>query len=158
MAKKHRKDVPITEPTLEAQIEALPLELDRIALRSFSYEEKEITDPPEPLPPGQKIGMKIDFQGAVGARDNLLELQLRLRVEPDARHMPFVITVVYSAYFIRDGATNDAAAHAFLHGPGVRILFPYIRETISTITSKGLFGVLFLDPMDIRMFTAQSAQ
>lgn len=156
MAAKKRPEPEAIAPTLKTEIKPLPLALDRIALRAATYEEKETTEPPLPLPPGHKMEMRVDFQGAVGSRESLLELQLKLRVEPDAKYMPFVVSVVYSAYFVRDASMDDDAALAFLHSAGVRILFPYIRETISSLTSKGLFGVLFLDPMDIQMFQPPS--
>lgn len=159
MARKPRTATPPdATPTLQVAISPIPLILDRIALRAVTYEEKEITEPPAPLPPGRKMEMKIDFQGAVGARDNLLELQLRLRVEPDPRYMPMVVSVIYSAYFVREAGIDDAGAHTFLHTAGVRILFPYIREAVSSVTGKGLFGALFLDPVDIQMAEAPRAR
>ncbi len=150
---KKTKDKP--QATAATDLSKLPVRLDRIALRAATYEEKEISSPPLPVALGQSVAMAVDVQGGVGTRGEFLELQLRLTIEPDSRYIPVKVAVTYSAFFVRPPTMADDTAVDFLHGAGVRILFPYIRETVSNLTSRGVFGPVWLDPMDIQIIQAK---
>lgn len=160
MAKKHTKTVPTATPsnpkTFLTGVNNLPLRLDRIALREASYEEMEAQAPPTPISPGQPMSMRVNVQGGVGTRGELLELKLDLTIEPDPAHIPIKVRVVYSAFYNRSPKVSDEDAIGFLHGAGVRILFPYIREAVSSLTSRGIFGPVWLDPMDIQIIQANT--
>lgn len=46
----------------------------------------------------------------------------------------------------------------FAENSGIRIIFPYLREVISTASMKGLYGPIWLDPMAISVIRPEEAE
>jgi preprotein translocase subunit SecB len=127
----------------------LPVRITTISLRELQYREVQVdrsklrlTDP--------RMSVDLDMQGQIRFIDaHHAELRIRAAVKPDAFVTPIEVFVAMSAVFERQPTIGPRAFAQFVNDAGPRILFPYIREAISTITNRGVFGALHLDPVAI---------
>jgi preprotein translocase subunit SecB len=139
----------------------MPLALERVALRELSY--REIPGMTATPVPGELVQMNIALK--INAQVMLLpegcELRLNAEVVPDPTYQPIEMQVTVSGYFRRVSEIRDEELLEFLRGPGVRIVFPYLRELVSSTTGRGIFPAVWIDPIGLGMtagpVTAQPA-
>jgi preprotein translocase subunit SecB len=122
----------------------VPVRLQAVALRGVSYREVEgLEVSPSEQPPA--IAMETSINVILNIlEDRLVELRMNYVVRPDKRYRPVEIEVQMSALFIREEGLPLRAALEFANRSGGLILYPYIREMISSVTSRGIFQPILL--------------
>ncbi len=151
---KTKEPVPLNAPKAgdpAGQGSGMPLALERVALRELSYREiPGVT--PAPVP-NELVQMNIALRinAAVMLLPEGCELRLDAEVVPDSTYQPIEMHIAVSGYFRRVGEISDEALLEFLKGPGVRIVFPYLRELVSSTTGRGIFPAVWIDPIGLGM-------
>lgn len=141
MAKKSKARKPQNRPRPSTTV---PITLDRIALRRLSYVEVKFESPP--VPAEGRINIDLSLDGRLNLMKQGVEIFLDVKIRPEVAHLPYEVEVGISAFFRREDAVADQELLEFAQGPGMRIVYPYVREITSNVTSRGLFGPLWLDP------------
>jgi preprotein translocase subunit SecB len=160
MVKKRKRRSPEPEPAASPSllVSPIPFSLDRIALRSLSYTEVTTEQPVVPLPLGERMNVGLHVEMGVQILADGFELYLVVHATPDPRHLPFTIKAGISAFFTPRAEVEQQDILDFVSGAGVRILFPYVREVISTTSARGVFGPLWLDPLAIGAVDLKAAE
>lgn len=126
-----------------------PVRISSIALRELTYRELEFeAEKLRVTEPRMNIGLQM--QGQIRFLDaHHAELLLKISAKPDPVIKPIELFVAMSGVFERMPPLGPRAFAAFVSSSGPRILFPYLREAISTISNRGLFGAVHLDPVSV---------
>lgn len=90
--------------------------------------------------------------------DNIYEVSLRLTVTTkSAEQVAYICEVTQAGIFEIKGLTGPQLQHC-LAAFCPNILFPYARETISSLVNKGSFQPINLDPVNFDMLYANYLQ
>ncbi len=130
-----------------------PVRLVAVAVRELTYRE---------LPPpialtladvharGALSQQVINLNGGIGfSPPNLVDVTIRATLIPVGDLKLFELAVRISGLFEKSpGVTNHQAAE-LLSGFAGRLLFPFVREALMTMTSKTIFGSLPIQPMTL---------
>jgi len=138
-----------SSPSDVAETPAGPITLTRVILREVHYEELETSTVPSPLPPGQRMAVSTDVGAQLRIFADGMEMFVHAEIAPDPKYQPFVIRASISGLFGRNSQTSDEELLEFGTHAGIRILFPYIREIVSNVSSRGAFGPLWIDPINM---------
>lgn len=125
-----------------------------ISLRELHYEELDPhADGDAALPTGQTV---FNIFTAVDVKPpDLFQVSLKLNVRTNQKEKPINLTLVVSAVFKRaPGVTKEQLAE-FLRTRSQHVLFPYVREVVSSITGRGITGALYLNPIVLEPFMTQ---
>ena len=122
-----------------------------VALRQISYDE--LVSPaelglsgPVPMDPSQLgITGTLNLFQEHGA-EVLLEGTLVARVQ--GRDL-YRIRATVAGLFVAQESVSPRQLAQFAADTGLRLLFPYFREIVSSISGRGVFGQLLLDPVSI---------
>ena len=137
------------ENTPPAPQRALGVQLQAVILRELAYRELAVrpgTQIPAPAP-GEQIPSQMAFTGQVGlAPEGVAQLTLRLELRPSRELRPIEIDVTLSAQFRRPPEASPRAFLEFLSKSGGVILYPYFREIVSSVSARGAFGAILLNP------------
>jgi preprotein translocase subunit SecB len=134
-----------------------PIRLQAVALRKLSYEEttpvqgaaRELNTSPERLSAEVKLEGTINLRMEQTSGTRIVELLLSASVRPDPSVRPVAIDVTLAALFSAGVAVSTRQLLQFVNDGGVRLLFPYLREIISAVSARGIYGPIFLDPVVI---------
>lgn len=123
-----------------------------IVLREAHYTEVDVATPPLPQKDHpEAIDTDIDLTGTINIfESNVAELMLSIRVRPDPKFKPLDLFVRMSAGFSSPAGAEPNQVIQWVNQVGMLILFPYLREAISNITSRSPFGPVFLNPMQLQ--------
>jgi preprotein translocase subunit SecB len=73
-------------------------------------------------------------------------------VRTNPKEKPIKLLVVVSAVFKLAPAINDDQLAEFLRTRSQHIIFPYLREVVSSITGRGVAGALYINPIVLEPF------
>jgi preprotein translocase subunit SecB len=98
--------------------------------------------------PGITIGVDVNARGHA-AGEGVFEVALRLsaHAKSESDEPLFVCELIYGGIFELLGV-SDADAEALLLIECPRLLFPFARQIIATVTREGGFPPLMVDPID----------
>lgn len=85
--------------------------------------------------------------------DRRAEVTVTLDVMPDPRVKPYEIQVELAGLFATHDATEDELRE-FCQRVAPTILFPYIRQIVSNVTSDARFGRILLPPLNLHVLIA----
>lgn len=105
--------------------------------------------------PGINVGLKSEIRKVA---DNHYELALKVSV--DAKHegkSVFLVEVVQGGLFMVQGFT-DEEVDALMNIGAANVLFPYARESVSDLVSRGSFPQFVLQPVNFEALYAQQRQ
>lgn len=103
----------------------------------------------------QEIGTKTQK-----VEDDLYEVVLTITVTVklgEEEETAFLVEVQQAGLFTISGLENDQLAHA-LNTACPQILFPYAREAVDNMVTKGSFPALMLPPVNFDALFAQAVQ
>lgn len=109
---------------------------------------------------GEKKPAQMNYNMMLGAGVKFLangrhEVSLGITVTPDAKWMPYKIEVEMIGLFsVTSGTEEDLKQFTRLAAP--TILFPYVREVISRLTTDGKHGQVRLNPMNVQALLSTS--
>ncbi|MDJ0739115.1 MAG: protein-export chaperone SecB [Gammaproteobacteria bacterium] len=105
--------------------------------------------------PEINVGLNTQIQRA---GDNHFELALKVTV--DAKHdgkTVFLVEVVQGGLFVVQGF-SDEETEAVMSIGAANVVFPYARETVSDLVSRGGFPQFVLQPVNFEALYAQQRQ
>lgn len=148
MAKKSKAAPPGKAQTTAGTLalHRLDMQIQGMSLRKLAYVELPVTSRPEPIPPGSKLDANVSMEVTVTLYVEGVEVIMDITVRPDPKYMPTEIQAVMSMRFGRPDGVPDEQILEFAKSAGVRMLYPYAREIVSSTASRGLFGPLWLEP------------
>ncbi|CAK0763514.1 Protein-export protein SecB [Azospirillaceae bacterium] len=131
----------------ENRLAMLPITVLAQYVKDLSFENPNA---PQSLVAGQpapQVGMGVDVQ-ARQAGEDIFEVELKIRAEAKAGDaMVFLVDLVYAGLFSLPGLPPEHHRPVLLiEGP--RLLFPFARSIVATITSEGGYPPLLLNPID----------
>ena len=130
--------------------------VQRIYVKDLSFEAPNSpTIFQENWTPEINVGLNSEIRRVA---DNLLELALKVTV--DAKHegkSVFLVEVVQGGVFMVQGFTEEET-DAVMNIGAANVLFPYARETVSDLVSRGSFPQFVLQPVNFEALYAQQRQ
>ena len=114
--------------------------------RVFADELQFTGHPVDDSMPESEAEFEIGWDWAIEAADQF-SVRLRFRVLP-TKARPETVAVALAAGFIRRGTTTVSLLD-FVSKHGPALMMPFVRETISSLTSRGLHGALLLPPFNV---------
>lgn len=105
------------------------------------------------LPPDTKNGngaVEIAVECQHSAAESLAMVQLRAHNTDDREALYSFDVQMVVILNLHGRPPSVPAEHKALAGTGAAILFPFVRETVASLTSRGRFGPLWLQPMNVR--------
>ncbi len=97
----------------------------------------------------REFGIRLEVQGD-GSQESPFSVRLSVECEPDAEsNQPFRIKVSYVAEFFLDGDWTDETREVYARANCAAILFPYLRQTLTDLTSRGVGGPLTLPVLNL---------
>jgi preprotein translocase subunit SecB len=127
----------------------LDIHLKQVVVRKIDYHEVPVEAPPIRVAPGEEINTKLDINGGVRLREDGFEVDIEVHAIGDPAHAPYEITVKFTALFTISSEATDDEKIEFGINSGTRLLYPFVREMIANITTRGVFGPVLLDPLDV---------
>ena len=121
--------------------------LQRIYLKDMSFESPRSPDAfVEQWKPG--VGLELNVSNASIGEDNFeVTLGLTVTAKNEAEEVIYLIELQQSGIFVIKGVTEKTLAQT-LGSFCPNVLFPYARETIDSIVTKGSFPPLMLSPIN----------
>lgn len=130
--------------------------VQRIYVKDLSFEAPNSpTIFQENWTPEINVGLNSEIRRVA---ENLIELALKVTV--DAKHegkSVFMVEVVQGGVFMVQGFTEEET-DAVMNIGAANVLFPYARETVSDLVSRGSFPQFVLQPVNFEALYAQQRQ
>jgi preprotein translocase subunit SecB len=151
---KVKKQV-VSDREPETAVSELGVRLNTVALRSLAYREVGPQPRLRPDQQPQRINLDLELTGELrlhnqpDGRPPAVELSLKAVARPDVAIKPIEVEVQLSAVFTRVDPTSFDDLLRFTNAAGARLLFPYLREIVSSVTSRGLYGPVLIDPVTV---------
>jgi preprotein translocase subunit SecB len=101
--------------------------------------------PPKPSNPKIELGVRITMLA-----DRRAEVMITVVVTPDPRVKPYDIQVDLGGVFTVRGEGTQEELTDFCQKAAPTILFPYIRQTIASVTSDGRYGRVLLPLLNLQ--------
>jgi preprotein translocase subunit SecB len=102
------------------------------------------------------VGLELNVSNVSIGEDNFeVTLGLTVTAKNDAEEVIYLIELQQSGIFVIKGVTEEVLAQT-LGSFCPNVLFPYARETIDSIVTKGSFSPLMLAPMNFDAIYAQA--
>jgi len=134
------------------------LQLQRIYLKDVSFETPGVPAVfTEQWAPNVDVQLNSTAHALKGDTDFEVELTVTVTAKKDDANV-YLIEVKYAGVFSLSGMENEE--REFLLGAYCpNLLFPYVRETLSTLAAKGTFPQLLLQPINFdALFQQAKAQ
>lgn len=130
--------------------------IQRIYLKDLSFETPHT---PAVFTTQGEASVNVDLNSsATRLDDSVYEVVLSLTVTSKiADKVAYLVEVKQAGIFTLSGF-NEADLNGMLHSYCPNILFPYVREAISDVVSKGSFPQLILAPINFDAVYAQHLQ
>jgi hypothetical protein len=121
------------------------LQIVAVTLRELHYNEVGSVDPGKASPEGQD---RYEIHGAIDIRPpDLIQVAMKFALKPNHKTRPIHLSCVLSATFRRGKDLDMDAVAEFIRVRSHLILFPYMRELVSNVTGRGVYGALYLHPV-----------
>lgn len=122
--------------------------LSALALRSLEYRELASPHGFKKSVDGTPGDVDVDISGEISFFPNqLAELGIACKFNPSPQ--PIEIKLAMSALFrFSEGMTQEQVV-VWLNATGLLILYPYVREVVSSVSLRGAFGTVLLAPIPI---------
>ena len=129
--------------------------LQRIYVKDVSFESPR--SPDEFLKQWKpSVGLEMNVSNASIGEDNFeVTLGLTVTAKNEAEEVVYLIELQQSGIFVIKGVTKEVLTQT-LASFCPSVLFPYARETIDSIVTKGSFPPLMLSPINFDAIYAQA--
>lgn len=138
---------------------SIGIEIAGIALRHLEFKESLLAGVNyNTASSAERVEIDLEAKGHVKLfGGGVVELVLDVTVKPDARLKPYEVRVSIGVQFKRQAHVNDQQVMHFVNTMGPIILYPYVREMVSNVTTRSAFGALHLDPLRVAVFQQAAA-
>ena len=116
-------------------------------VKDLSFEAPEGPHPLNALKEMPEIALDVDV-GAQQLREGLFEVTLAMKAEARAKDRTLFLAELAYAGVFNVGEMPQDMVEPFLFVEAPRLLFPFARQIIATITRDGGFPPLMLQPID----------
>jgi preprotein translocase subunit SecB len=86
----------------------------------------------------------------------VVELLCALTITPPPNEKPIRIKVVFSAILAPSPELDLRSLLSYAGSQGARLLFPYMREMVASLTMRGIFGPILLAPVILGSLVPES--
>jgi preprotein translocase subunit SecB len=140
----------MTGPSPDLPLLPSGVAITSISLRELQYEEVDTEAGPDTPPVGQTL---FDMFTAIDVRPpDFVQVTLKVNVRTNPKEKPIKLLVVVSGVFRRAPSVTIEQFAEFLRSRSQHILFPYVREVVSSITVRGVTGALYINPVVLEPF------
>lgn len=127
-------------------------EFEQVAVPSGAMSEVERPEPPDEFQMG--ISLTARERG-----EHRADVQLSVMIEPDEENdQPYAVHVAYVGQFSFGDLPESLSREGFVGRNAAAIMFPFVREAIGNLTSRGAYGPLWLPPINVVAMLEQSRQ
>ncbi|PCJ38860.1 MAG: protein-export chaperone SecB [Moraxellaceae bacterium] len=137
----------------EEQAKKNNFQLQRLYLKDLSYEAPNTPDvfKKEWKP---EVNLEVNNSSTI-VKDNVHEVVLKVTVTAKVEDsVAFIVEVQQAGLFTIEGIEGVQLEHV-LKGVCANILFPYVREVVSDVVSRGTFPQLLLQPINFEAAFAE---
>lgn len=109
----------------------------------------------DPAFPEGRISADLEYPFKVGLKatesdEGTVRVELAFRASRDREAgQPYSLEVVYLGEFELSNVPEGLSRDAFARQNAAAILFPYLREAVSSVTARGTYGPLFVPPINV---------
>lgn len=113
-------------------------------------QEAEVTgDPRRPPRSPEEVNLAVRLASRFSGEDRCeVQLEVQVIADPENRQ-PYSVDVVYVGRFRFGELPEDLSREQFIERNAAAILFPYVREAVGNLTSRGAFGPLWIPPVNV---------
>lgn len=127
-------------------------EFEQVAVPSGAMAEVERPEPPDEF----QIGVSLTAQDR---GEHRADVELSVTIEPDEESgQPYAVHVAYVGQFSFGDLPERLSREGFVGRNAAAIIFPFVREAIGNLTSRGAYGPLWLPPINVVAMLEQSGQ
>lgn len=133
------------------QQEPATFNFDRLVFERISLETLPLVPPSEgeTLAPGILADMKPRGDIEIDHDGRRVRVLLGFKITPDPKKQAYVIIVeVVGVFSLKTGTIEQLTQ--FAKGGAASVLFPYVRQMVSTITRDGRWGPMLLNPVNVQ--------
>ena len=113
-------------------------------------------DLPQEAEPNVKQ-LAVSLETGLTADKSAALIRARVRTKPRARSL-YEFDVTMTALFERDAKTPNMPLDQYVSMAGWTLIFPFLREAVANITTRGRFGPVWLNPFNLRAHAKTDAQ
>ena len=110
----------------------------------------------------QKLQLKPLIRGSIGEKDEHYFTEIGVIIKDDKKdgkkRYPFHLEVTLRAYFDITEVKDQEAVERFLIKQGVHLLYPYVRATVSSLSTTAMVNPLILPILDASQMAKQVMQ
>lgn len=121
-------------------------------VRVVAIEQTQRTVPGDKLEQ-EESDFELSWDWAIGG-ENVFEVLLAVRVLPSKKRAE-ELKVAVVGRFEGTGTVAGVTFQSFVHVSAPAILFPYVREIVSSLSSRGPFGAMYLPPTNVQMLVEE---
>jgi preprotein translocase subunit SecB len=132
------------QPTLKVSYK-----FDGFFLRRFSFRETGEPTNAGVIPPRMNVELGVAATYKIQEDGQKAQFDLGLKITGSKEYQPYEIEVDVSGIFGSD-PPDLGAMKAFCLQVAPSLLYPYVREIVHRNTMDGRFGIVRLDPLDLR--------
>lgn len=116
---------------------------------SFRHREDYLSLPPT-SPTGE---MTIGVEGKVHTRNDgrVVALAVAVKSDPSDKNALYQFELEMMAIVGEVAEEANLLPMDFIAGSGMATLFPFLREAVANLTSRGRFGPIWLKPINVRL-------
>ena len=142
-----------------------PLQMERLFFTKVHVEVNEKAEHEVPAPEFEFDGVPVITQIASGVKQGqdevITDFMVRVRIavlnEDEVKQAPYTVDVEAQAVFHLDPAFKNTDREALVRINGSSMIIGAIRETVTQITSRSVFGPLTLPSMRIQPISAEDS-
>ena len=131
------------DPTKQPGLEIGQIVLERVL---FEHRPDYLTVPPTtPVPP-----LPLRVQAQLGLDQEKRTGVIRLMLDTDRDQAPFyIIELTFAALISVKAGEENMSIERYAMTAAVATLFPFVREAVANLTSRGRFGPVWLHPFNV---------
>jgi preprotein translocase subunit SecB len=137
------KDKPADAPPDDKPAPVSGFSFDKLWIARFLFQEVPV---PENESPDEEVKLRVG--GGIGLFDHSAEVKLEFWITPNLRKKPYLIELAIVGRFSGKDVTKEQLVR-FCQSNAPAIMFPYVRQSIQSITANGRAGAFHLPLMNM---------
>lgn len=112
---------------------------------TFSHRPDALALPPSTRPQVGEVGVEI--QAGIRPDGKAGLLRVRVATKDDAEPL-YRVSLVMVGLFEEQPELSNMPLQDFLNGPAISFMYPFVREAFASLTGRGRFGPVWLNPFN----------
>jgi preprotein translocase subunit SecB len=118
------------------------INFDNVLLTKLEFQREPV------IPPKSELVMRFDASVSVAPENNKMTCELSCQIEDKSKSFKIICSMV--GMFSTVGGSENMSLEQFAQVSAPALVFPFLRETIASITAKAGMPPLLLPPMNIK--------